>query len=332
MLMPPSRIVTLPAALRDLRSGSVKSRVLAADVLGDVAGDDRPAALEGLRAALEDDIAEVRAEAATSLGVQRDAGAVAGLIKRLDDGHPVVRQAAAIALGTIGDGQAFPPLAAALREGPADLRFQAATSLAEIDPVAAFTPLVAALGDPDPQVVAAVALGLGATGDPRAPGHLARLLEHEAAAVRFDAGYALAQLRDRRGRAALEAGLTDGGRDWDAVCALEELGDPAATPALAAVLTRRGTTPPVQTRAAGAILVLAPDGPQAAAARAYLLAALGHRKVDVRGLAVERLGAAGGAWAIAPLTALRGSRKGRDLDEAIAAALTAIAARTEATR
>ncbi|HVV86339.1 MAG TPA: HEAT repeat domain-containing protein, partial [Kofleriaceae bacterium] len=98
--MPPSRIVTLPAALRDLRSGSVKARVLAADVLGDVTGAGRDAALEGLRAALVDDAAEVRAEAATSLGAQRDAGAVEGLIRRLDDGSPPVRQAAAIALGT----------------------------------------------------------------------------------------------------------------------------------------------------------------------------------------------------------------------------------------
>ena len=328
MLMPPSRIVTLPAALRDLRSGSVKARVLAADVLGDVTGDDRDAALAGLRAALEDDLAEVRAEAATSLGVQRDAGAVTGLIRRLDDGHPIVRQAAAIALGSIGDGQAFTALAEALRDGPADLRFQAATSLAEVDPVAAFAPLVAALTDPDPQVVGAVALGLGATGDPRAPGHLARLLEHDVVAVRFDAAYGLAQLRDRRGRSQLEIGLTDAARDWDAVCALEDLGDAAAAPALAALLTRRATTPPVQTRAAGAILALAVGSSEAAAARAFLLAALDHRKVDVRGLAVERLGAVAGAWAIAPLTALRGRRKGRELDEAIAAALAAIEARS----
>lgn len=328
MLMPPSRRLTLPAALRDLRAGSVKARVLAADVLGDVTGDDRAAALDGLRAALDDDAAEVRAEAATSLGVQRDAGAVAGLIKRLDDGHGAVRQAAAIALGTIGDGQAFTPLAEALREGPADLRFQAATSLAEIDPVAAFSPLCAALGDPDPQVIGAVALALGATADPRAPGHLSRLLEHAVPAVRFDAAYALAQLHDRRGRATLEAALVDGARDWDAVCALEELGDAAATPALAALLKRKATSPQAQVRAAAAILKLAPGGAEDAAARACLLAALDHRKVDVRGLAVESLGAVGGAWAVPPLAALRTRRKGREVDDAISAALDAIGARS----
>jgi HEAT repeat protein len=332
MLMPPSRIVTLPAALRDLKSGSVKARVLAADVLGDVTGDDRAAALAGLRAALDDDVAEVRAEAATSLGAQRDDGAVPGLIGRLDDGHPIVRQAAAIALGAIGDGRGFVPLAQALREGPADLRFQAATSLAEIDAAAAYDHLLRALDDPDAQVVAAVALALGATGDPRAPGHLARLLDRGAPAVRFDAAYALAQLHDRRGKDALEAALTDGARDWDAVCALEELGDPSAAPALAALLDRRRTAPPAQTRAAGAILAIDPGGPHAAAARGFLLRMLDHRKLDVRGLAVERLGAVAGGWARAPLERLRPTRKGRELDEAIATALAAIQARGEGGR
>ncbi|HVV84725.1 MAG TPA: hypothetical protein VHE35_16785, partial [Kofleriaceae bacterium] len=74
---------------------------------------------------------------------------------------------------------------------------------------------------------------------------------------------------------------------------------------------------------------LAPDSAEAAAARAHLLGALDHRKLDVRGLAVERLEAVGGAWAVAPLTALRGSRKGRELGEAIGAALAAIEARTQ---
>lgn len=328
--MPPSRRITTPAALRDLRSGSVKARVLAADLLGDVEGEERPDALAGLRAALEDDAAEVRAEAATSLGAQRDPDAVAPLITRLDDGVPAVRQAAAIALGSIADGAAFAPLAAALRDGPADLRFQAATSLAEIDAVAAFGPLCAALGDPDPQVVGAVALALGATADPRAPGHLARLLEHDAPAVRFDAAYALAQLHDRRGQAVLEAALADGGRDWDAVCALEELGQASATAALAPLLGRRATSPQVQVRAASAILALAPDGPHAAAARAALVAALDHRKVDVRGLAVERLGVVGGAWAQAPLAELADRRKGRELAEAIAAARAEVANRAGA--
>ncbi len=328
MIMPPSRTITLPAALRDLQGGSVKARVLAADLLGDVDGDGQAAAVAALIAALDDDAAQVRAEAATSLGAQRDPRAVDALIARLDDGAGPVRQAAAIALGSIGDGRAFAPLAQALREGPADLRFQAATSLAEIDPLAAFAPLAAATGELDPQVLGAVALGLGATGDPRAPGHLARLLDHEAPMVRFDAAYALAQLRDRRGRAALEAALADRERDWDAVCALEELGDPAAAPALAANVARRATSPQVAVRAASAVLTLDPDGAHAAAARAHLLAALDHRKLDVRGLAVERLGVVGRGWAMSALAKLADGRKGRDLFEAIAQAQAAITART----
>ena len=55
-----------------------------------------------------------------------------------------------------------------------------------------------------------------------------------------------------------------------------------------------------------------------------LIAALTARKIHVRGLAVEQLGAIGGAWAKAPLEKLARSGKGVELLEAIAAALRAI--------
>lgn len=332
-LFPASRQITVAAAVRDLRAASPKSRALAAHALGDAGPADRDTARAALVAALDDDRGEIRAEAAASLGAlgagpgdPDDTAVAAALIYRLDDGNPAVRQNAAIALGTLRHPSGFPALAQALRSGPADLRFQAATSLVEIDAIAAYDPLVFALGDADPQVIGAVALALGAIGDGRAAGHLARLLDHGESAVRFDAAYALAQLGDRRARSRLVRALGDRERAWDAVCALEDLGDAEAAPELATVVGDKRATPELAVRAAAAILALRPDGagPHVAAARAAITSALLHRKLPVRGLAVEQLARLGGPWAIEPLEGLARHRRGADLGPAIADALAAI--------
>ena len=328
----PSRVITVDAALRDVTSGSPRARLAAAQALGDVADSDHARVRPALCAALEDDVAAVRAEAAASLGEVGgdDAEISAALVKRLDDGDAGVRQAAAIALGTLRAAVGFTPLVQALRQGPADLRFQAAASLVEIDALAAYEPLAAAVGDPDPQVVGAVALALGATGDPRAPGLVAHLLDHDDAGVRFDAAYALAQVGDRRGAGILAGALVDGGRDWDAVNALERIGDADAetASALASLLGRKGSSPEVQARAAGAILSIDRLGDGRGAhverARAHLVASLDNRRTTVRGVAVDELGKSGGTWALAPLETLSRRRRGRELADAIAAAQRAI--------
>jgi HEAT repeat protein len=324
----PSSTITFEAALRDVAAGSDRARVAAAHALGDAADDERPAALTALTKALRDDIAQVRAEAAASLGALGDPAATEGLVARLGDGDAAVRQAAAIALGAIGNAEAFAPLAEALRDGPADLRFQAATSLVEVDAARAYDPLVAALDDRDPQVLAAIALSLGAIGDGRAAGHLVRLVEHGDAAVRFDAAYALAQLGDGRGRGQLIAALGDAERGWDATCGLEKLGQPADADALAEALGRRGVAPAVALRAAGALLRIAPEHRAADAARRALADGLRLRKLPLRGLAVEQLGQVGGTWAAEALAQLRRTRRGRDLIDEIDAALAAIRTRT----
>jgi len=332
---PPARTITLDAALRDLREGTPKARALAAHALGDVGeSPDKERAIAALIAALDDDRAEVRAEAAGSLGEIGDDAAVEALSRRLGDGDATVRQNAAIALGTLGNPKGFAPLAEALREGAADVRFQAATSLPEIDPAAAYEPLVAAIGDRDAKVVSAIALSLGAIRDGRAVGPLAGLLEHGDARVRFDAAYALAELGDARGRAALAAGLDvtdDPQRPWDAVTALEWLGAAEDAHAMARLLGRKKADPNSQIHAAGAVLRLAGKGgvPDAdvASARATLLAGLALRKLPLRGLAVQELATAGGPWAVEPLTKLRGSRKGRGIEAEIADALRQIAER-----
>lgn len=341
-LFPPSPTITFEAALADLRAGSPRARVAAAQALGGASLDDdaarQRAAVTALLAALGDDRAEVRAAAAAALGDRGDAAAVEPLAARLGDGDPAVRQHAAIALGTLGAPAAFAPLAAALRDGPADLRFQAASSLAEVDPAAAVAPLVAAATDRDAQVRAAVALALGAAaavsgeaGD--AAPTLATLLDDADGQVRFDAAYALAELGDGRGREVLARRLDEPDGGWDAAEALERLGDAEAAAALASVLGARRADPAAVLRAAGGVLRLARAVPVAAghaeAARRVLLAGLDARKLHLRGLAVQQLASAGDLWAVEPLRRLAASRRGRPLADDLAETLRALAARRE---
>lgn len=325
----PGSTLTFEAAMRDISRGSShKSRMLAAQALGDVTDPtEKRRAVEALIIALEDDHPEVRMEAASSLGELRDASALPGLIKRLDDGTAPVRQHAAIALGTIGHQDAFAPLVDALAKGPPDLRFQAATSLVELDASRAYDPIVKALEDKDAQVVAAAALALGAIGDARAIEKLVDHLDHKEASTRFDVAYALAELGDGRGRVSLANGLVDADRAWDAVNALGKLGTPDDAEALGRALTAKATPPEAIVLAAGKLLELQPEGPYRDPARRVLLAALTARKGNVRGLAIEQLGLVAGAWAKAPLEKLASSGKGTDFLEAIATALEAIAAR-----
>jgi len=327
-LLFPSQTITFDAALHDLTKGGVKARAIAAHALGEVtAPEEKARAADALCAALDDDRHEVRAEAAAALGDLGDPRGVPALARRLTDGDAAVRQCAAIALGTLRHPDGFAPLETALREGPADTRFQAASSLAEIDPPRAYDPLVAALGDDDPQVLSAIALALGAIGDGRAAGPLARLLDHGDRPVRFDAAYALAQLGDGQGRPQLVAGLDEPASAWDAVAALELLGTPADADAVAAVLGRRKADPQIQLRAAAAVLALAPAHERADAARRVLVAGLGLRKPELRGLAIEELGRVGGPWALDALARLRGTRKGKDFVDVIDGALAQIRAR-----
>jgi HEAT repeat protein len=317
----PSRTITFDAAMRDVASGSPRARAMAAHALGDVTDPvEKRRALDALVRALDDDRAEVRAEACGSLGTLGEPSALPHLVKRLDDGIPEVRQNAAIALGTLALPDGFEPLALALREGPADLRFQAATSLAEIDAARAYGPLLAALGDKDTQVVAAAALALGAIGDPKAIEALKAVLDHKEAGARFDAGYALAELRDPSGREQLAAALDEEERAWDAVTALGWLD---ARAELERAATGAKTPAEAQVLAAGHLLRLGDD-----AGRTPVLAGLKSRKGHVRALAVEQLTAHGGSWARSALEKLARSGKGADLGTQIAAALRAIQERT----
>ena len=327
----PSSTITFEAALRDLAQGSPRARAFAAHALGELTEPaEKRRALDALLTALDDDRFEVRAEACSSIGELHEPSAIPALVKRLGDGHAAVRQQAAIALGTIGHPDGFDALAESLADGPADLRFQAATSLAEIDPKKSYPLLVKALDDKDPQVVSAAALSLGAIGDDAAVPVLAKHLDHADAGARFDTAYALAELNDGRGRAALVAALADSERAWDAVTALGNLGTADDAEALGRAMGNKKTPPEATVLAAGTLLTIAGASAHGDAARRVLLAALGARKEHVRALAVEQLGVTAGDWAKAPLEKLARSGKGADMLEAIATALRAIDERTVA--
>jgi HEAT repeat protein len=356
-----SSTITFEAALRDLDSPRERVRMQAAHALGDVVTPEaRARAVPALIRALHDNRFEVRAEAALALGDLESEDAVPALAARFADDAPAVRQAAVIALGRLGFDSAFAAVARALAEGPPDLRFQAATSLAEIDAARAREPLLAALGDGDGEVVGAVAVALGAIGETRAIAPLAALLESWARPeTRFDVAYALADLGDARAVDVLGGFVDDRRVGWDAIEALERLGaklgaGPEAMPDgrpgaergsgdgvllgqehadadavrsaaagyLAPLLRRRLLDPMLGLRAAAAILALDPDNPAVEPARAALLAGLGTRKREHRGLAIDLLARVGGGWAVGPLQRLRSRRAGKpfheEIDEALA--------------
>lgn len=328
----PASTITFEAALRDLARGSPKARAQAARALGGVDDpEERRRALDPLVRALDDDKAEVRDAAAAALGTLEsvDDAVVRGLVKRLGDGDMAVRQHAAIALGTLRAEAGFAALADALTGGPPDLRFQAATSLAEIDPAGAFDHVLAALGDGDAHVVGAAALSVGAIAAndealaPRAVEALATAHGAADSGARFDIAYALAELDDPRGTAALADAVTDPVRSWDAVTALGWL---RAETELLAALGHKRTPDEARTLAAGRLLAIGPS-PRAQKA---LVDALAHRKIHVRGIAVEQLTEVGGAWARVPLDKLVRTAKGSELREPIEAALRAIAEREKA--
>ncbi len=74
----------------------------------------RPQARQAIREALADRDAEVRLQAARSVGIRRDLSALAALVSLLRDRDAAVRREAAIALGKLDDPSAGPSLYAAL--------------------------------------------------------------------------------------------------------------------------------------------------------------------------------------------------------------------------
>jgi HEAT repeat protein len=326
-----SKGLSFAAALRDIEGSKPRDRVAAAEVLSSAENDEeRSQALDALAKASGDPRPEVRSTSVVALAELQRPEAWEIIALCLSDTVPEVRQCAAIALGTLGAPEAFPALLEALEDGAPDLRFQAASSLVEVDAEAAYEPLVAALEDQDSEVLGAVALALGAIGNAACADLIANLLDHSARLTRLDAAYALAEFGDIRAQETLAAALSDAEVGWDAVAALQTLGKGSA-PALAEFLVGTTGAPRVRVRAAGAYLGLEPDAgePASVKAKALLCDTLRSRKIELRGLAIQELEAAGGKWALTPLANLQRSLRGRKLQSEIETALATIQSRIQ---
>src|SRR5690606_38965356 len=154
--------------------------------------------------------------------------------------------------------------------------------------------------DDDPEVLGAIALGLGEIGDAAAIDALMRHLDYPADQTRFDVAYAVASLGDARAIEPLREFVARDDFAWPANEALEATGDPAAIDAIEPALSQRAHRL-TRVRAAAALLALDADHELA---RATLLGALRAWRVQLRALAVESLRRVGGRWAIEPLREL----------------------------
>lgn len=241
-------------------------------------------------AALRDEDWAIREEAATLLGVQKDARAVAPLVSLLRDRDRSVRDAAIGALTSIGSPSIM-PVGACLADSELAVQEAASAVLASIADGRVLDPLLRALGSPDWIVRMHAAKALGRINDPGAVPRLIPLLQDKVKAVREEASGTLAAIGEAAIPALLEALAHD---EWLVrLHAVEALGKTksrmAVEPLLAALFN--DTDSAVREDAVRALGEIG-DG----RAVEYLLAAM--KEPGLRTLAVESLGRIGDRRAV----------------------------------
>ncbi len=300
--------------------------------MGDLeSDDDRQTATAALIEILAGEPAiALSAGAVRSLGELGQLAALEPIVKAMDSTDSSLRQLAAVSLGRLAVEGCFDALENALANGPSDVRYQAARSLVEIDPERAAAPLLASLANQeDPEIVGALALGVGEIGDRANADAIAVHLESPRDETRFEVAYSLALLGDGRGLEILASALDGKQTAWDAIDGLERIATERAADALASVQNLRRVAPEIPLRAAGALVAIAADHEGADDARKFLLASLSAWKHHLRALAIAELGRVGGPWAFAELNRLRSRRRGALLREEIDDALEAITSRAD---
>ena len=112
--------------IKSLSTGKMKTRVLAAEMLGKLRISQ---GVEPLIKALDDKDIEVRRAAITSLGIMGDVRAIPPLVKLLKDKNPEIRTYAAFALGEIRHESAIDPLVELMSDKEESVRMAASTAL-----------------------------------------------------------------------------------------------------------------------------------------------------------------------------------------------------------
>lgn len=156
-------------------------------------------AVQTLIELLEDNELGIVLEAVVLLGRLKAARARRALTGVIDSRHQLLQCHAIEALGQIGDPKAIGPLSRLLGNRDANIRVTAATALSKMaSDRNVVAPLVKALKDPDEDVAAQAATGLGESGDKRAAEPLSRFLHSPKEKVRVAAAQALGTLGDER--------------------------------------------------------------------------------------------------------------------------------------
>ena len=183
--------------------------------------------------------ADVRANAAISLGRVSDARAVDPLITALKDEDSSVRLNAAVSLGAIGDPRAMDPLIDALDDENPEVWRNVTEALGKFGEQAV-DPLITVLGDynQSSNVRSNAARSLGYTGNARAVDPLVEALRDEDEWVRYAAATALGDIGDKRAVEPLIEALDD--EEWTVLgsvaTALGKIGDPKAVDPLITAL------------------------------------------------------------------------------------------------
>ncbi len=205
-------------------------------------------------------------EVKTVRGFSARRGHVEALLRDLDDDEAQVRADAVFELGFVTDPRSLPALLGAAADRDEQVRRLAAVSLGRLGEEAAIQTLIERLGDPAPGVRAAAAGALGLFGARAVPGltvEVARLLSGPPSADpgMLETARILGRIGDDRALDPLAALLREGatGARLAAAEALGELGLTTGIPALRAALA----DPAPEVRLASARSIVAIAGPAA---------------------------------------------------------------------
>ncbi len=204
-------------------------------------------ALKPLIAALRNNDAEIRGNAASILGSMKDSTAVTPLIAALSDKEAKVRQSCVSALGSIRAHSAIEPLIKMLKEDEdKNVRYVALRTIAELDYSKATDAIIGALRDKEQDVAESAVRILGEHREKKAVEALVKVLNDDTDSVRdLVVIPELGKIGDERAVDAIAAKLSSEEGRYEKVCnraaaALGEIGSKKGTEPLIAFLKRKG--------------------------------------------------------------------------------------------